>query len=82
MSDDWTAQKQQGNTFYGEKKYEEAIDAYSKALNCDIEPSDRATLLCNRAQCYLMLNKFAEAIEDCTSCLTSDPQNLKGFFRR
>lgn len=79
----WQDHKQQGNALYTAGKTAEAVDAYTKALQCDdLPPPDRATILCNRAQCFLKLNDNAKAAEDCTACLTLSPDNVKALFRR
>jgi len=79
----WQAFKAQGNSAYTAGNTAGAVEAYTKALGCDDLPAgDRATILCNRAQCYLKLNENANAVEDCTSCLTINATNVKALFRR
>ena len=79
----WQEHKQQGNASYTAGKTAEAVDFYTKALqSADLPSADRATILCNRAQCYLKLNDNAKAAEDCTACLTLSPDNVKALFRR
>lgn len=39
-------------------------------------------VLCNRAQVHLKKKQYAEAVEDCTACLTLSPNNVKAMFRR
>lgn len=55
---------------------------YTAALGGDLPAEDRAVILCNRAQVQLRLGKNAEAVEDCTACLTLAPNNVKAMFRR
>lgn len=79
----WSALKAAGNTHYSAGRTEAAIEQYSAALgDAEIPQADRATILCNRAQCYLKLGNNAAAIEDCTACLTIQPDNMKALFRR
>ncbi len=79
----WANLKEQGNEAYKVSKIEEAVEFYTKALALtDVPAGDRATILCNRAQCFLKLNKNTEAVEDCTASLTHAPDNVKALFRR
>jgi len=36
----------------------------------------------SRALCYLKLDRFAEAKQDCDSALQIEPKNKKAFYRR
>lgn len=83
MAESWVDLKAAGNAAYKAEDLDEAVSKYTAALQAaDIQPADRATVLCNRAQCYLKQDKFAEAIEDCTACLTLSKDNVKALFRR
>ena len=82
MASTWESLKQEGNTAYSSGDLPTAVEKYTASLQADIDASNRATVLCNRAQCYLKLEKFSEAIEDCTACLTVSPENVKALFRR
>ncbi len=84
MSDPvWQTEKKAGNEAFSSGRMNDAVIAYTKALNDDSLPSnDRATILNNRAQCYLNLNDFTLALEDCTACLTLTPGNVKALYRR
>jgi len=82
-SEGWSSHKSAGNAAYTGGRTAEACEHYTRALQCtDVPPADRATLLCNRAQAYLKLNKNEAAVEDCTACLTLSPDNVKALFRR
>jgi import receptor subunit TOM70 len=70
--------KQLGNKLYGEKKYDEAIEMYSKA----IEWSQNSVFYCNRAACYFNLNNHEKAIEDCTTAISLDRKYVKAYHRR
>lgn len=79
----WEELKAQGNSAYAGGNYKEAIDAYTNALkSTDIDGNNRALVLSNRAQCYIRLEQFENAIEDCTACLTLSSNNIKALFRR
>lgn len=79
----WQEEKALGNADYTAGRNESALEHYTAALKAtDLPLTDRATILCNRAQVFLKLNKNAEAIEDCTSSLTLVPDNVKALYRR
>lgn len=79
----WVDHKNAANALYSEGKTAEAIAEYTEALKCeDISGADRATVLSNRAQCFLKLGEHLKAVEDCTSALTITPDNVKALFRR
>ena len=82
MASTWSELKAEGNKAYSEGDLDTAVAKYTAALQTDVAPADRATLLCNRAQCFLKQDKFSEAIEDCTACLAVAPENVKALFRR
>lgn len=79
----WKESKDAGNKAYTAGDTNEAIAQYTAALQADDVPqTDRATILCNRAQAYLKIGDNSNAIEDCTACLTFSPDNVKALFRR
>ena len=82
MASTWKELKAEGNAAYAAGDLGVAVEKYTAALQTDISTADRATVLCNRAQCYLKQDQFSNAIEDCTACLTSSPDNVKALFRR
>ena len=67
--------KTKANVLFGEKKYGEAIEVYSKA----IEINDNAILRANRAYSWLKLCHFQNAIEDATKSIQFDSNYFKGF---
>ncbi|KAL1488900.1 hypothetical protein ABEB36_014689 [Hypothenemus hampei] len=69
--------KEQGNRLYNLRKYEEAINCYSKAI---IKNPDVAHYFTNRALCYLKLLKWDNACVDCRRALDMDPNIVKGHF--
>jgi tetratricopeptide (TPR) repeat protein len=79
----WKDSKDAGNNAYTAGETKESISHYSAALQADDVPqTDRGVILCNRAQAYLKIGDNANAIEDCTACLTFSADNVKALFRR
>ena len=60
-----------------EKKYTEAIAAYTKGLEAK---ADHPILFANRAQAHLMKKEYSAAIRDARCCVTHDPEYAKGKF--
>ena len=58
--------KKKGNDLFVEKKYDEAIEAYSKAITCD--PTN-AVLYSNRSACWSAKNEWQKAYDDATGNL-------------
>ena len=48
----------------------------------DLGAKDRSIILCNRAQAYLRQKAYADAVSDCTACLTLTPGTVKALYRR
>mmetsp|Transcript_17128 Transcript_17128/g.17015 ORF Transcript_17128/g.17015 Transcript_17128/m.17015 type:complete len:575 (+) Transcript_17128:2-1726(+) len=59
-------EKELGNTLFKNKKYEEALEHYIKAL--EINP-DEITYINNKAACYFSMGQFDKAIELCDEAL-------------
>ncbi|XP_066523622.1 RNA polymerase II-associated protein 3 isoform X2 [Hoplias malabaricus] len=72
-------QKDRGNAYFKEGKYEAAVECYTKGMEAD---TTNALLTANRAMAYLKLERFAEAEEDCTKAIALDSTYLKAFARR
>mmetsp|Transcript_1195 Transcript_1195/g.1305 ORF Transcript_1195/g.1305 Transcript_1195/m.1305 type:complete len:355 (+) Transcript_1195:27-1091(+) len=82
-----------GNQHFKGKKYQDAVDKYSKCLRYLAEeefPSPeeskalaeaRVSPLLNRAACYLKLNRHELAAKDCNEVISSSPTNAKAHFR-
>lgn len=59
--------KDEGNKLFCENKYGEAAVVYSKALALkSLQESEKLVFYKNRAACYLKLEKYNEAMIDCT----------------
>ncbi|XP_041110354.1 RNA polymerase II-associated protein 3-like isoform X2 [Polyodon spathula] len=72
-------QKDLGNGYFKEGKYEAAIECYAKGMAAD---GTNALLPANRAMAYLKLQKYAEAEDDCRSAIALDGTYTKAFARR
>jgi len=70
--------KNEGNQFFAKKKYDKAIEHYSKAIEYD---PTCAVYYSNRSACYQNLNDFHSMISDAKKCIELDPTFLKGYFR-
>lgn len=72
-------QKDRGNAYFKEGKYEAAVECYSRGMEAD---SMNVLLPANRAMAFLKLERFKEAEEDCTKAITLDSTYSKAFARR
>ncbi|XP_071399490.1 RNA polymerase II-associated protein 3 [Centroberyx affinis] len=73
------AEKEQGNEFFKEGKYDDAIECYTRAMSAD---PYNPVLPTNRAACFFRLRKFAVAESDCSLALALDRSFLKALSRR
>ncbi|XP_076369567.1 RNA polymerase II-associated protein spaghetti isoform X2 [Tachypleus tridentatus] len=71
--------KEKGNEYFKEGKYDEAIACYTVGIQSD--PCN-AVLLANRAMAFLKKRQLAAAEQDCDMAITLDPTYLKAFHRR
>uniref|UniRef100_A0A8C4Z6L3 RNA polymerase II-associated protein 3 n=1 Tax=Gadus morhua TaxID=8049 RepID=A0A8C4Z6L3_GADMO len=62
-------QKDRGNAYFKEGKYEAALDCYTGGMEAD--PTN-ALLPANRAMAYLKLERYKQAEDDCGTALTLD----------
>ena len=67
-----------------DEDYRQALEKYSKAVEDakDGEPSVRALVHSNRAACYLKLNKFAQAVQDCNLVISLDAEKEIAYRRK
>ncbi|XP_071358436.1 RNA polymerase II-associated protein 3 [Trachinotus anak] len=72
-------QKDRGNAYFKEGKYEAAVECYSRGMEAD---SMNVLLPANRAMAFLKLEKYKEAEEDCTKAIYLDSTYSKAFARR
>ncbi|KAJ8007079.1 hypothetical protein DPEC_G00113840 [Dallia pectoralis] len=72
-------EKDRGNAYFKEDKYEAAVECYTKGMKAD---SVNVLLPANRAMAYLKLQRFEEAEQDCSKAIALDGTYLKAFARR
>ncbi|KAL6117001.1 rpap3 [Pungitius sinensis] len=72
-------QKDRGNAYFKEGKYEAAVECYSRGIEAD---SMNVLLAANRAMAFLKLEKYNDAEEDCTKAISLDGTYSKAFSRR
>ncbi|KAM9846179.1 RNA polymerase II-associated protein 3 isoform 1-T2 [Aulostomus maculatus] len=72
-------QKDRGNAYFKEGKYEAAVECYTRGLEAD---GMHALLPANRAMAFLKLDKYKEAEEDCSRAIALDSTYSKAFARR
>ncbi|GAB2212167.1 hypothetical protein Droror1_Dr00025516 [Drosera rotundifolia] len=75
---DVVSEKEQGNEYFQQKKFNEAIDSYSRSIA--LSPSSVANA--NRAMAYVKIKRFQEAEDDCTEALNLDDRNIKAYSRQ
>ena len=78
MAMDATAYKNLGNEAFAAKKFEDAIEHFSQAI--ELDPSNHV-LWSNRSASYLSLNKFQEAKNDAEKCVSLNGSWAKGYTR-
>ena len=71
--------KDKGNNLLKQHKYDEAIEAYTKAI--EIDPNN-AIFYSNRAQVQIKLENYGLAIQDCDLAIKLDINFLKAYYRK
>jgi stress-induced-phosphoprotein 1 len=77
-------QKEEGNQFFKEQKFPEAIKCYTEAIARG-PPSvneECYKLFSNRAACYTKLGALPEAEKDADRCIELKPDFAKGYSRK
>ncbi|EIE21525.1 hypothetical protein COCSUDRAFT_66932 [Coccomyxa subellipsoidea C-169] len=76
--------KDEGNRLFGRKEYQKALEAYDRALKvANVETKDDIALLhSNKAACYMMFQRYKEAVNECSSALDAVPAYHKALVRR
>ncbi|XP_043964407.1 RNA polymerase II-associated protein 3 [Gambusia affinis] len=72
-------QKDRGNAYFKEGKYEAAVECYSRGMEAD---AMNVLLPANRAMAFLKLDRYKEAEVDCTAAISLDDTYSKAFARR
>ncbi|XP_015269501.1 PREDICTED: RNA polymerase II-associated protein 3 [Gekko japonicus] len=73
------AEKDLGNGYFKEGKYEAAIECYTRGIAAD---GTNALLPANRAMAYLRTQKYEEAEKDCSQAVLLDSSYSKAYARR
>jgi tetratricopeptide (TPR) repeat protein len=68
----------QGNKYFKEGKYVQAIDCYSRSIA--LQPT--AVAFANRAMALLKIRRYADAEVDCTEAIELDDHYTKAYSRR
>ncbi|XP_063894140.1 RNA polymerase II-associated protein 3 isoform X2 [Helicoverpa armigera] len=72
-------EKERGNTFVKQEKWDEAIACYNRAIDL---VKDDAIYFANRGLCHLKKDSLHQAESDCTEALRLDPTYVKALQRR
>lgn len=75
----FTLLKQEGNDLVKKGCFQDAVEKYTQCLAIQ---QNECAIYTNRAICFLKLNRFEEAKQDCDSALELEPSNKKAFYRR
>jgi len=70
--------KEEGNRLYKNKKYAEALQKYSQAI--ELCP-DNPAFYGNRAACHMMLSQYNKALDDAKTTVGLDSDFVKGYVR-
>ncbi|XP_052002361.1 sperm-associated antigen 1 isoform X2 [Xyrauchen texanus] len=71
--------KTEGNDLVKRGCYQDALHKYTECVQ--LKPHE-CVVYTNRALCYIKLERFTEAKQDCDSALQLHPTNKKAFYRR
>lgn len=72
------AKKTEGNNLFKAKKYAEAIEKYTEAIAND---ASDVTFYSNRSACHAALEQWEQAADDGRTCIMTDKNFVKGYFR-
>mmetsp|Transcript_11366 Transcript_11366/g.20073 ORF Transcript_11366/g.20073 Transcript_11366/m.20073 type:complete len:354 (-) Transcript_11366:43-1104(-) len=73
--------KEEGNKFLLSKKYEEAAEKYTQAIEANATGVNSHIYYCNRAAAYMHLGRLDDALEDCSVSSTLKPDYAKAHAR-
>ena len=74
--------KSEGNEYFKQFKYQDAYDAYSKAVEVGIGGKKQCVYFTNRAFASLKLENYGIAIIDAKSAIEIEPSFIKAYYRR
>ncbi|KAG6372062.1 hypothetical protein JVT61DRAFT_8770 [Boletus reticuloceps] len=74
--------KIRGNSLYQARKFEQAIDLYTQAIQ--VSPRPEPVFYSNRAACYMYMSppQHERVVADCDDALRQDPSYVKALNRR
>jgi tetratricopeptide (TPR) repeat protein len=72
----WKQLEEEGNNFFKDKKWTDAMNSYTKAIHINL---NEASLYYQRALCEIRLSKFQLAREDAEYALALDPGQVKYY---
>jgi len=83
----FAAEKEAGNEFYKQGKYDQAVLCYTRALDCAKSDEERVTALSNRAAALAQQRFFDKVVKDCSEALSNDRDyryaaSVKALLRR
>merc|ERR1719445_2186675 len=84
LLDDPEKLKEAGNDFFKKGEWDDALECYTEAIkktrgDCE---KQKAIYFKNRAACYLKMDRFEDAVDDCTKSRDLTPNDPKALFRR
>ena len=82
MNMDFNQHKVAGDAFIKEKRYMDALDSYTAALEGSDSTTSRHTVLSNRSLAFLKLGRFKEALDDANKCIGIAPEFGRGYLRK
>ena len=74
--------KSEGNVFFQNNKFLEALEKYTLAINVKVETKNNVVYYSNRAFVNLKLENYGSAIEDANMAIKIDPNFIKAYYRR
>ncbi|KIK92672.1 hypothetical protein PAXRUDRAFT_146797 [Paxillus rubicundulus Ve08.2h10] len=74
--------KSRGNNLYQTRKFEQAADFYTQAI--EVSPRPEPVFFSNRAACFVNMSppQFERVVADCDDALRQDPNYVKALNRR
>ncbi|KAJ6683250.1 hypothetical protein OIU74_021335 [Salix koriyanagi] len=84
VSVDATSEKELGNEYFKQKKFNEAIECYSRSIALSPTALLCRVLVakCNISSQLMITRRFREAEDDCTEALNLDDHYIKAYSRR
>ena len=82
--DDPESLKEAGNDYFKKGNWDDALDCYTQAIKKTKDDCEKqkAIYYKNRAACFLKMERFDDAVDDCNKSLDFVPKDPKALFRR